>query len=342
MTTSKPTLVRAARPAVSAPMQAILEMIRQGERFLVCSHSRPDGDAVGSVLAMGMLLKAMGKRVDMVTADRIPAVYRNLPHAGEIRTAMRVPGPYDAAILLECDGLERTRLRGLEKFFIVNLDHHATGSEWGHLNWIDRDAASVGELVFRLICASGVPFTPEMATCLYVTVLTDTGGFCYGSTRASTFALAEELVRAGADPVRIAQDVYFSMPPAKLHLLGAALGNLHLEGSLAWLWIRHQDMVRFSASEEDCEGIVNYALSIQGVEAAVFLRELAENRIRLSLRGKGRIDVAEIAEKLGGGGHENAAGCTLDGPLDRALEVILARLRTAVGAPGSLRKPGPS
>ncbi|HEV2215265.1 MAG TPA: DHH family phosphoesterase, partial [Terracidiphilus sp.] len=204
MTPSKPTLVFTDRPAAPAPLQAILDLLRQGERFLVCSHSRPDGDAVGSVLAMGMLLKAMGKRVDMVTADRIPAVYRNLPHAGEIRTALRVPGPYDAAILLECDGLERTRLRGLEKFFIVNMDHHATGSEWGHLNWIDRDAASVGELVFRLISASGLPISPEMATCLYVTVLTDTGGFCYGSTRASTFALAEDLVRAGADPIRIA------------------------------------------------------------------------------------------------------------------------------------------
>ncbi|MGB6975775.1 MAG: bifunctional oligoribonuclease/PAP phosphatase NrnA [Terracidiphilus sp.] len=342
MNPSKPALVVEPEPVAPHPIKPILDLLRQGQRFLVCSHSRPDGDAVGSVLAMGMLLKALGKRVDMVTADRLPAVYRNLPHADEIRTARRVHGPYDAAILLECDGLERACLRGLEKFLIVNIDHHATGSEWGQLNWIDRAAASVGELVHRLIRAANVPLTPEMATCLYVTVLTDTGGFCYGSTRASTFALAEELVLAGADPIRIAQDIYFSMPVAKLQLLGAALGNLHLEGSLAWLWINQQDMLRANASEEDCEGIVNYALSIGGVEAAVFLRELPENRIRLSLRGKGRVNVAVIAERLGGGGHESAAGCTLDGPLNRARDEILAHLGSAVAALTPLPKPGPA
>lgn len=342
MSQRKPALVAARKPVAPHPMQAILRLIDEGERFLVCSHSRPDGDAVGSVLAMGMLLKALGKHVDMVTADRIPAVYRNLPHADEIRTALRVHGPYDAVIMLECDGLERTRLRGLEKFFIVNIDHHATGSEWGSLNWIDRTAASVGELVFRLIRASGVPLTPQMATCLYTTVLTDTGGFCYGSTSAETFALAQQLVDAGADPLRIAKDIYFSMPPAKLMLLGSALANLKLEGALAWLWIRHEDVVRTAAAEEDCEGIVNYALSIQCVEAAVFLRELAENRIRLSLRSKGSVNVAQIAENLGGGGHESAAGCTLDGPLDSALNEILAHLRPAVARLGANHEPGPA
>jgi len=326
-----PTLAHsAAEPAPLHPMQEILRVLSHGERFLVCSHSRPDGDAVGSVLAMGMLLQAMGKRVDLVTADRIPVVYRSLPQAGSIRTALRVHGPYDAAILLECDGLERTRLRGLEDFLIINIDHHTTGHAWGHVNWIDREAASVGELVHRLILAAGFPVTPQMATCLYTTVLTDTGGFCYGSTRASTFALAQSLVEAGADPLRIAQEIYFSTPISKLQLLGAALGSLHREDHLAWLWIHHQDMVSTDAAEEDCEGIVNYALSIQGVEAAVFLRELPEGRIRLSLRSKGRVNVAAIAERLGGGGHENASGCTLEGPLPRAIEEILAELRPSV------------
>jgi phosphoesterase RecJ-like protein len=188
----------------------------------------------------------------------------------------------------------------------------------------------VGELVYRLAKAADATVTPEMATCLYTTVLTDTGGFCWGSTRASTFALARELVEAGANPIRIAQDIYFSTPASKLLLLGAALSNLHREGRLAWLWVSHKDMVRACAAEEDCEGIVNYALSIIGVEAAVFLRELPERRIRLSLRSKGKVNVAAIAATLGGGGHENAAGCTLDGPLDRALDEILAELRPGV------------
>src|SRR5215469_14371628 len=311
------------------PVAAILEAIRQGERFLVCSHSRPDGDAVGSMLATGMLLEQMGKRADLVTADRIPSIYRSLPGADAISTVFRVHGPYDAVILLECDGLERAKVRGLEPFFHINIDHHATGKPFGQVNWIDRHAASVGEMVHRLVKAAGCRVTPEMAACLYTTVLTDTGGFCYGATRASTFALAQELTEAGADPVRIAQDIYFSTVTSKLLLLGAALSNLKREGRLAWLWVTHPDMVRTCAAEEDCEGIVNYAICIAGVEAAVFLRELPERRIRLSLRSKGRINVSEIAARLGGGGHENAAGVTLDGPVNRALDEILAELRRA-------------
>jgi bifunctional oligoribonuclease and PAP phosphatase NrnA len=343
MDDSRPTVASlaaanvAASPAASPisnpapdPIAAILQVIRDGERFLVCSHSRPDGDAVGSVLAMGKFLEQLGKGADLVTADRIPVVYRKLPGAESMRTALRVHGPYDAAILLECDSAERTRLRGLERFPIVNIDHHASGRAWGQVNWIDREAASVGELVYRLIKAAGSTLTPEIATCLYTTLLTDTGGFIYGGVRATTFALAAELVVAGADPIRISKDTYFCTPMSKLLLLGAALNNLHREGRVAWMWITHHDMVRTCAAEEDCEGIVNYALSIADVEAAVFLRELPEQRIRMSLRSKGKINVAAIAQGLGGGGHENAAGCTVDGPLGRALEEILAELRPRV------------
>lgn len=156
----------AANPTANSstnPIDTILQVIRTGERFLVCSHSRPDGDAVGSVLAMGMFLEQLGKRADLVTADRIPVVYRKLPGADSIRTALRVHGPYDAAILLECDSTERTRLRGLERFTIVNIDHHVSGRPWGRVNWIDREAASVGELVYRLIKAAGANLTPEIA-----------------------------------------------------------------------------------------------------------------------------------------------------------------------------------
>jgi phosphoesterase RecJ-like protein len=289
---------------------------------------------------MGKFLEQLGKRADLVTADRIPVVYRKLPGAEGMRTALRVHGPYDAAILLECDSAERTRLRGLERFPIVNIDHHASGRAWGQVNWIDREAASVGELVYRLIKAAGATLTPEIATCLYTTLLTDTGGFIYGGVRATTFALAAELVVAGADPIRISKDTYFCTPMSKLLLLGAALNNLHREGRIAWMWITHHDMVRTCAAEEDCEGIVNYALSIADVEAAVFLRELPEQRIRMSLRSKGKINVAAIAEGLGGGGHENAAGCTVDGPLGRALEEILVELRPRVASSAARQASG--
>jgi phosphoesterase RecJ-like protein len=321
------------------PVAAVLDALRNGEKFLVCSHSRPDGDAVGSMLAMGMLLEQMGKRADLVTADRVPTIYRGLPGAESIRHALRVHGPYDAVILLECDGIERAQLRGLECLSLINIDHHLTGRPYGHLNWIDYGAASVGELVYRLVIAAGATVTAEMATCLYTTLLTDTGGFTYGSINETTFEVASELVHAGADPVGIARDIFYSATTSKVLLLGAALNNLKREGRLAWLWVTHQDMVRTCAAEEDCEGIVNVGVGIAGVEAAVFLRELPEKRIRASLRSKGKVNVAHIAEQLGGGGHGNAAGCTLDGPIGRAMEQILNELRPAVNEafPGALQ-----
>lgn len=328
----------APAPPADAPVPAsadiigqILQVLRQGERFLVCSHARPDGDAVGSMLATGMLLRQMGKYADLVTVDRVPDIYRDLPGADAIRSALQVHGPYDAVILLECDGLDRASLGGMEKFFLINIDHHISGLPFADLNWIDYQAASAGELVYALVKAAGATVTPEMATCLYTTVLTDTGGFCYGATRAATFALARDLVLAGADPIRIAQSVFYSTPTSKMLLLGAALSNLKREGRLAWLWVSHQDMVRACAAEEDCEGIVNFAACISGVEAAAFLRELPERRIRLSLRSRGTVNVAAIAERLGGGGHKTAAGCTLDGPLPHALDTILAELRPTLG-----------
>jgi bifunctional oligoribonuclease and PAP phosphatase NrnA len=312
------------------PAAAILDALRNGERFLVCSHSRPDGDAVGSMLAMGMLLEQLGKHADLVTADRVPTIYRGLPGAETIRHAMRVHGPYDAVILLECDGIERAQLGGLESFRLINIDHHLTGRPYGHLNWIDYGAASVGELVYKLVKAAGATLTAEMATCLYTTLLTDTGGFTYGSVKETTFSVARDLVHAGADPVGIARDVCYSATTSKVMLLGAALNNLKREGRLAWLWVTHQDMLRTCAAEEDCEGIVNVGVGIAGVEAAVFLRELPEKRIRVSLRSKGKVNVARISEQLGGGGHGNAAGCTLEGPLGRAMDEVLNELRPAV------------
>ncbi len=309
------------------PLAAILDVLHRGKRFLVCSHTRPDGDSVGSMLALGAVIEQMGKAAELVTADRIPFQYRQLPGVDAILTMLRIRGPYDAAILLECDSLERTRLRGLEGFFLVNIDHHITGREFAHLNWIDRSAASVGEMVHQLARAAAVAITPEMAQCLYTTVLTDTGGFCHGNVRESTFALARELVEAGADPIAIAQQVYFSAPASKLLLLGAALRRLKREGRVAWLWVTHQDTQRACATEEDCEGIVNVALGMAGVDTGVFLRELPEGGIRVSLRSKGSLNVAAVAARLGGGGHQNAAGCTLEGPLQRALKQILAELR---------------
>jgi bifunctional oligoribonuclease and PAP phosphatase NrnA len=251
----------------------------------------------------------------------------------QVRHWSGVEGDYDTVILLECDGIARTSLAGLENRFLINIDHHTSGRAFANLNWIDSSACAVAELVYQLAGAAGVDITPEIATCLYTAVLSDTGSFCYEGTDAHTFELARNLVRRGADPVLIAHDVYFSNPASKMLLLGAALANLHFDGRLAWLWVSANDMDRIRAAEEDCEGIVNYAIGIAGIEVAVFLRELRENRVRLSLRSKGQVNVATIAERFGGGGHENASGCTLGGALPMVMEQILAQLRNEMTAP---------
>jgi phosphoesterase RecJ-like protein len=233
------------------------------------------------------------------------------------------------AIILECDSIQRTRLEGLEGRFLINIDHHSSARKFAHLNWIDEKACAVAEMVYRLGCAARVPITPEMATCLYTAVLTDTGSFCFAGTNTHTFEIALELVRNGAKPVDIAHNVYFSNPTSKMRLLGAALSNLHREGALAYMHISLSEMERSGGLEEDCEGIVNYALSIDGVEVALFFRELTDGRYRVSLRSKGQVNVAAIAERFGGGGHTCASGCAVAGPLAASLETILNELRGA-------------
>lgn len=308
-------------------LAAVLEVVERGRRFAVCSHARPDGDAVGSMLAMGMMLAGLGKHADLVSADPVPMIYRGLPCASTIQQVQRLQGEYDAVILLECDGVQRSRLAGLEGRPLVNIDHHTTGRAFANVNWIDTQACAVAEMVYRLAIAAKAEITPQIATCLYAGLLTDTGSFCYEGTDAHAFELARELARRGADPAGIAREVYFSNPLSKMLLLGAALSNLRREGRLAWLWVTHDDMTRTGAAEEDCEGIVNYAIGIGGVEAAILLRELPDHRVRLSLRSKGRLDVAHIAAGFGGGGHLHAGGCTLPGPLRDAMDIILETMR---------------
>jgi phosphoesterase RecJ-like protein len=309
-------------------VREVLRNIARRERFVLTSHARPDGDAIGSVLACSQILRLMGKETEVVLHDAVPAIYRELPFADSVVQSPYVPEEYDAAIILECDSVQRTALEGLDGRFLINIDHHVSGRPFGHINWIDPNACATAEMVFRLAREAGVKLSPDIATCLYTAVVTDTGAFGYSGTTASTFALARELVLAGADPVKIAQDVYFSNPTAKMRLLGAALSKLHREGDLTWMYVTRNDMERCGAIDEDCEGVANYALGIEGVQVAVFFRELADRRRwRVSLRSKGAVNVAEIAERFGGGGHHCASGCALPGPLSVASERILAQLR---------------
>ena len=308
-------------------LHQVLIEIEQRERFVLTSHARPDGDAVGSSLACCEILRRMGKQTEVILHDGVPRVYQQLPFADGVIHADRVNGSYDAAILLECDSIQRTRLEGLEKRFLINIDHHKSGRAFANVNWIDPQAVATAEMVYRLAREAGVKISPEIATCLYTAVLTDTGAFMYEGTNQHTFELARELVLAGADPARSARHIYFGHSTAKMRLLGLALSALQREGPLAWIWATQEHMERTGAKEEDCEGLVNYALAIGDVEVAVFFRELPDRRFRVSLRSKGGLDVAHIAEEFGGGGHACASGCSVDGPLHAAVGSVLGKIR---------------
>jgi len=309
-------------------LKEVLKQIEQRSRFLLTSHARPDGDAIGSALACCQVLRLMGKEAEVVLHDGVPRIYKPLPFADTVITAERVNGKYEAAIILECDSIQRTRLQGLEDRFLISIDHHVSGRPFAHVNWIDPKAVATAEMVYRLAREAGVAISPGIATCLYTAVLTDTGSFMFQGTNEHTFALARDLVLAGADPVHCARNVYFGHSTAKMRLLGAALSNLHREGSLAWIWVTSEQMEHAGAKEEDCEGLVNYALSIQDVEVAAFFRELPDGSFRVSLRSKGQLNVAEVAARFGGGGHECASGCSLEGPLAMAVARVVAELRS--------------
>jgi phosphoesterase RecJ-like protein len=316
---------------------ALLAIFRRLPHFVLTSHERPDGDAIGSVLALAEVLDQLGCSSEVVLAGPAPEMYSNLPNIDRIRFAI-APGstPRGRArdglapvVVLECDSIERTGLRGLENRAIVNIDHHASGRNFGAINWVDPSACAVAAMVYRLALAAQVEITPSMATCLYTAILSDTGSFNYAGTTAEAFAIAHDLTLHGANPSQIARDLYHSNPASKVRILATALSTLQISGDFAWTWVTLNDLDRAEATPEDCEGIIGNLIGIEGIEAAFILREQLDGFFRLSLRSRGNINVALVAESFGGGGHKTASGCAIHGPLHMAVDRLLAALRSA-------------
>jgi len=317
---------------------ALLDLLHEPRSILITSHSRPDGDAIGSALGLMHMLESLGKDVTVVFADPIPLIYQYLPGIDHVIHALPEDLP-DCAIFLECGCVERSGFSSIPARYSINIDHHKSSLPFADFNWIDPTACAVGAMVYDLAIAAGVHVTRDMATCLYTAVLTDTGSFTYTSTDSSTFALAESLTRMGADANRIAQSIYFSNPASKIRLLGIALSNMAIDGEIAWSFVTQEEMSRVEAVPEDCEGVVNYLIGIAGIETAAFLRECAfpDGHIewRTSLRSKTEVDVASVAEIFGGGGHRNASGCNVPDSLQLASKRILDELHAATRARSS-------
>ncbi len=313
-------------------LSQVVELIESKRRFAITSHIRPDGDSLGSSLGLYWLLRALDKDTEVIMRDAVPHAYQKLPGSELVRVTPRVDRDYDAVFVIECSDVTRPGLEALDEQFVVNIDHHSTTALFGQINWIDSTASAVGEMIYNLCKAIGVRVTREIAECVYTALVTDTGSFHYSNTSERTFKVASELVRAGVKPAKVSQAVFANYPWSKIELLSEVLSTVRRDqsGRVAWL-VQTLDMQeRTGASDEDGDGFVNYPMSCGDVEACAFFKETAPGSYRVSLRSKCDVNVARIAERFGGGGHRNAAGCTFRGTWEEAEAALVGHLVAAV------------
>jgi phosphoesterase RecJ-like protein len=313
-------------------LSQVVELIEAKRKFAITSHRRPDGDSLGSSLGLYWLLRALDKDVEVIMRDPVPHAYEQLPGAKKVRVTPAVDNSYHAVFVIECSDVTRPGLEELEKQFVVNIDHHSTTALFGKINWIDSTASAVGEMIYNLCKATGVRVTKEIAECVYTALITDTGSFHFSNTTERTFKVASELLRTGVKPAKAAEAVFASYPWSRIQLMGAVLSTARRDSTGRVALLRHSLEMQHTAhsSDEDADGFVNYPLTVGEVEAVAMLRESEPGVYRTSLRSKGEVNVAKVAEKFGGGGHRNAAGCTLRGTWEEAEEKIIALLQDAV------------
>jgi phosphoesterase RecJ-like protein len=313
-------------------LSQVVELIETKRKFAITSHIRPDGDSLGSSLGLCWLLRALDKDVEVIMRDPVPHAYQQLPGAKEVRVTPSVDDNYHAVFVIECSDITRPGLIDLEKQFVVNIDHHSTTALFGKINWIDSTASAVGEMIYNLCKATGVRVTKQIAECVYTALITDTGSFHYSNTTERTFKVASELMKTGLKPAKTAEAVFASYPWSRIQLMGAVLSTARRDSTGRVAFLRHSLEMQHSAeaSDEDADGFVNYPLTVEEVEAVAMLKECEPGVYRTSLRSKGDVNVAKVAEKFGGGGHRNAAGCTLRGTWEEAEEKIIGLLQEAV------------
>jgi bifunctional oligoribonuclease and PAP phosphatase NrnA len=301
----------------SRPGRELLATIASGRRFVIASHQRPDGDAVGSAMAMALALVALGKEATVVTDAPLPAFLQPFPNTADILISKDVTVAYDAAIIMECSDLSRTGVTGLDRSLVINIDHHPGNTGYGAINWIDESAAACGEMVLTLIDALEAPLSKETATHIYLAVLTDTGSFHFSHISPRTFEVAKRCVEAGADPQWIARTHYDSSSLGRVRVFGAVLNAMTIVGGgrVALLHITRSALADLGATSDDLEGLINFPLTVKEIEAVAFVKEVGDADWRVSMRSKGNVDIGAIAKSFGGGGHKNAAGCSTKGDL---------------------------
>ena len=327
-----PTAAARTMAATDPEIRAIADAIRSRQRFVLSSHARPDGDSIGSQLAMAFALRALGKDVTVVNADPASPNIMAFPGVPDIVIAPAVSGEFDAAIIMECGDYARTGVTGLDRFFTINIDHHPGNSGYGQINWFDSSAAACAEMVFDVVEALGVELSIDIATHIYIAILTDTGSFHFSHLSPRTFDICRQLLEAGVDPVRVARQVYDNSTIGRLRLCGAVLNTLRVNptGAVAVLYLDQQMAEAAGAVYDETEGVINQPLTVKNVQAVIFFKQAEGDHYRISLRSKGEVDIGAVAKEFGGGGHKNAAGCSASGPIDELRNTFVTKVAHAI------------
>ncbi len=322
-------------PAIETAMAQCLAAFERGQRFLLTMHEFPDGDALGSALALAQALRERGKDVTVYSPQGPPQNMRFLFGADTVVRSLASDLRFDVCVA--CDAGDDTRLgpdlpdrerRGE----VLNIDHHPRCTPFGHANLIDPQAAAVGVLVYRLLKAMGHPISRDIATCLWVSIATDTGNFRHSNTNPECMRIAFEMVETGVRPGEVSSRMYESQPLSRVRLLAEVLRTLSLsaDGRVAWVVANREVFEKAGTSEETADGFISYPRSIAGVEVALLFREESPLRFRVSFRSRGKVDVGAIATRFGGGGHHNASGCSVPGPFVDVRSVVLREVERAL------------
>lgn len=315
--------------------RSVLELLKHRSAFLLTAHIFPDGDNIASVLALRAGLLQLGKRVQVAIDDTIPAQFRFLAGIESIMQPAEVHRDFEALIVLDSSSIDR--IGSVQDFIseqisVVNIDHHISNTGFGDVQYIDPAATATAEIVFELLSDLNISMDIEIAKAIFTGIATDCGFFKYANTTSKSMAIAGKMIALGARAHEIS-DALKTKSPAALKLLACVLDRIQTtaQGKLAWLSIDDDMLTAVDAQQSDTDGFINYARYIEGVEVAVLFREVAGKGVKVSMRSKGDIDVSLIALHFGGGGHQKAAGCSLDVTLDAAKEQVLAVIEEQLG-----------
>ncbi|MGA1845346.1 MAG: DHH family phosphoesterase [bacterium] len=317
---------------IPSDIAPIVQKIKGCSSCVIVSHENPDGDSLGAQIGLALGLKKLGIKNQIRCKDPVPSIYDFLPGTELLIPSRSVRiGQGDILVVLDCGNLERTGISFIPHPppMVINIDHHVSNTGFGHINWVDRGASATSEMVFHLLQCLAVAIDPFIATNLYTGILTDTGSFEYSNTTAQCLDIASQLVRAKADPHAISSAVYDRKSLPAIRLMGHVLSDMeiHHDQSVALLTVTRQLLEDLNATYEDTEELVVIPQQIESIRISILIKELDDEEFKVSLRSKGRLDVSQIAERLGGGGHPNAAGIKMKGSLHYVRKEILTITR---------------